>query len=341
MNLQVNIPQCKEFAKNFKKCEFLYDKFNNPKHFPPSDADKKETANFFFFITAIDHRTHPKEGHFEGIVEGELFHGADLLWALARKKQRENKDLLTPEYLQNVTELDIKQWFSVEKPTKKIIKNPQSRVVLLKDCAKKLLRFYDGDTNNIIKKSHGYIIKKEGQDRGLLNLLKDFKAYEDPLNKKSYLLMKFLERRGILSIRDPENINIPVDNILIRVSLRSGILDVLDNDLKIRLKKNLPINKKEEFEIRKTTLECFKKISSYMKLSPFLVDDILWEFGRCSCRKDKPLCTTQINENFCQAFRLLKNKQANNCVFYNGCKGGSLISKYRLYKEPNYKTWYY
>ncbi|OYT56351.1 MAG: hypothetical protein B6U76_04010, partial [Desulfurococcales archaeon ex4484_217_2] len=104
----------------------------------------------------------------------------------------------------------------------------------------------------------------------LIDRLKTFRAYEDPVEKKSFLLVKFLERRGIFKPIDKENLHVPVDNHLVRIAFRLGIVK-LDREI---LKKVL---NGEEFDryftanIRRFPLEfrknmLYETITSLFKL---------------------------------------------------------------------------
>ena len=60
--------------------------FLDPQLFPSQNNNPADIANFFFFVTGIDHRTSPLNQSFEGTVEGNYFQGADLLWHLSLQK---------------------------------------------------------------------------------------------------------------------------------------------------------------------------------------------------------------------------------------------------------------
>ena len=63
-----------------------------------------------------------------------------------------------------------------------------------------------------------------GGDAGLLALLAGFEAFSDPLQKKAFLFAKLCDRRGWLTVRDPEHWQVCADNVLMRLALRSGLV---------------------------------------------------------------------------------------------------------------------
>jgi hypothetical protein len=94
-------------------------------------------------------------------------------------------------------------------------------------------------------------------------LLAPYEAYSDPLRKKSLLFAKICERRGWLSVRDPEAWEVCSDNVLMRLALRSGLVAPGRLD-----------------EVRSATRVAFKEVAERAEVPPPVLDDLLWELGR-------------------------------------------------------------
>ncbi len=327
MRVEVNREECLRLASAIRHLKFAVDEFKDPLLFPPENASPEEVANFFFFVVAIDHRTRLK---FEGVIDGKKLHGSELLYALARKR----KEYFAAEKMQRISKREVKEWLSTEEIS---IPDPEVRGMLLRDCAIKLLKYYNGSALELIKAADGYLLREDR--RGLLQLLAQFKAYSDPLSKKSFLLVKFLERRKLFEIKDIENLHIPVDNVLARIALRTGIIEVMDKKLETKLKKNLPANQRDDRDIRSAAQKAYDIISSESGLKITLLDDIFWTMGRACCSRENPVCFNCGFES-CRASHLLGIECRHSCIFIAGCKAAS-DSSYRAYFEPNFKTWYY
>jgi hypothetical protein len=97
----------------------------------------------------------------------------------------------------------------------------------------------------------------------LLQRLAVFEAYADPLAKKAQLFAKICERRGWFTVADPERWEVSADNVLMRLSLRSGL--VAPGDLG---------------RVRTATRDAFKRVAQLSGISPPELDDMLWELGR-------------------------------------------------------------
>src|SRR5439155_24350888 len=119
---------------------------------------------------------------------------------------------------------------------------------------------FGGSVLNIIRDSGGRLIRDD--QRGFLQLLNQFEAYKDPLGKKSFLLVKFLERRRFLVVSDPENLHVPVDNILLRLALRTGMVRLTNKDLEQRIRSGAEVSSGEEEALRMLTMNAFDMAAS-------------------------------------------------------------------------------
>ncbi len=263
------------------------DEFTDERYYPPAGAEEELTLRYFIAMVAIDHRTSRLKA-FEGYVNGEFYHGADLLYRLGSKVFKENPDFFSPENLSKISASDVSEWLSIEYQGEKVtIWDPEVRAELLKDLGLKLSRLFGGKVLNIVKRSDNYVRNPRGA--GFIDLLKVFKAYSDPVEKKSFLLVKFLSRRGLLKVKDPENLEVPVDNHLVRIALRTGII-VLPNELMERIKRRSEFREPEDVALRLKVREAYKAVSRIASINPLIMDDYLWMFGRKICTRRNPVC---------------------------------------------------
>jgi len=83
------------------------------------------------------------------------------------------------------------------------------------------------------------------------------------LAKKSFLFAKIAERRGWLSVSDPEAWEVSADNVLMRIALRCGLVEPGELDV-----------------VRAATREAFKQLAAEAGVAVPVLDDLLWELGR-------------------------------------------------------------
>jgi hypothetical protein len=206
------------------------------------------------FLAAIDHRTGYAEPH---LVNGEgPFEGSALLWALGLRAEKRAPGALTARSLLGVDPAAIAAVFRAGPNT---LHDPERRAKLWDDLAKGLLKDYGGGAEALIEASG----EKLGGPTGVLFRLSEFDAFADPLRKKAFLVAKIWERRGWLTVSDPENWEVSSDNVLMRLALRSGLVEQGDVE-----------------EVREATMKAFKGVAEEAGISPPVLDDLLWEKGR-------------------------------------------------------------
>jgi hypothetical protein len=222
-------------------------------HEPPS-FDEVPTPDAALFLAAIDHQT----GYAEpALVDGEgPYEGSALLWALGLRAERRAPGALTARSLLGVDPAAIAAVFRAGPNT---LHDPERRAKLWDNLATGLLKDYAGQAEALIEASGG----KLGGPGGVLFRLSEFDAFADPLRKKVFLVAKIWERRGWLDVSDPENWEVSADNVLMRLALRSGLVEQGDVE-----------------EVREATMKAFKGVAEEAGMSPPVLDDLLWEKGR-------------------------------------------------------------
>jgi hypothetical protein len=215
-------------------------------HIPDPDAA--------LFLCAVDHRTGYGAAH---MVDGEgPFGGSDLMWALGLRAAERGHPALTAHSLRQVSGERVAKMFSIDEET---VADPDRRAALWRDLAGGLERDHGRDAGALLAAAGGHL----GGAGGLLALLARHRAYADPLRKKSFLFAKICARRGWLEVRDPERWEVCADNVLMRLALRSGLVEPG------------PLS-----TVRASTLEAFKAVAVRAGISPPVLDDLLWERGR-------------------------------------------------------------
>ena len=224
------------------------------KDYEPPTFDEVPNPDAALFLAAIDHQTGYTEPH---MVDGEgPYEGSALLWALGLRAERRAPGALTARSLIGVPAEAIAAVFRAGQDN---LHDPERRAKLWDDLSKGVLKNYGGQAELLIEASGG----KLAGPGGALVRLSEFDAFADPLRKKAFLVCKIWERRGWLSVSDPESWEVSADNVLMRLALRSGLVPEGDVD-----------------EVREATRDAFKQVAEQAKLAPPVLDDLLWEKGR-------------------------------------------------------------
>lgn len=271
-------------ADAFSSVVTSLDDFTDPRYYPPRGDSEEAVMRYFFFMVAIDHRT-SRYGPFEDYILGEKFHGADLLYRLGKLKYDEDPEFFSPERMSRITVEEVSRWLRTSSGV--VIWDPEVRAELLRDAATKLLKYFGGSVSKLLSKCEWYIRHPRGA--GLGNLIKVFKAYSDPVEKKMFLLVKFLCRRSLASFRDRHNIEVPVDNHLTRLALRLRIVKP-SKELEAKIASRVAVSEVEDVEIRRSVRYAYKLVSKLSGVEPDVLDDFLWTFGRKFCKREEPTC---------------------------------------------------
>ena len=215
-------------------------------HVPDPDAA--------LFLCAVDHRTGYERAH--SVAGGTSIAGSELMWAVALAAAHDRPGLLTAESLAGVSGEEVAELFRVDDET---VADPDRRAELWRGLAAGLKSTYGGEAAELLGAAGGRL----GGRGGLLTRLAAFRAYADPLAKKAQLFAKICERRGWFEVADPEHWQVAADNVLMRLALRSGLVDPG------------PLA-----EVRTATLTAFRRVADRAGISPPVLDDMLWELGR-------------------------------------------------------------
>lgn len=206
------------------------------------------------FLCAVDHRTGYRRAHEVG-AEGPL-EGSALMWAVALRAAERRPGLLAAASLRDVSPETVAELFRAGGET---VADPARRAALWRDLAAGLERDHSGSAEALLAAAAGFL----GGTGGLLARLSRYEAYADPLRKKSFLFAKICARRGWLDVQDPERWEVCADNVLMRLALRSGLVEPG------------PLER-----VRRDTLAAFNAVAARAGIPPPVLDDLLWERGR-------------------------------------------------------------
>jgi len=236
------------FARVGERATRLFESYRPPDfaHIPDPDAA--------LFLCAVDHRTGYRHAH---LVAGEgPYEGSALMWAVALDAAGRGGPRLRARELRRVSEMQVADTFRIDAET---VADPGRRAALWRDLARGLERDYNGEAAALLRAAERTLGGKDG----LLERLARYQAYSDPLQKKAQLYAKICERRGWFEVGDPESWEVAADNVLMRLALRSGVVEPGRLDA-----------------VRAATRAAFKRVATETRIPPPLLDDMLWELGR-------------------------------------------------------------
>ncbi|MET1102006.1 MAG: hypothetical protein ABWW69_05995 [Pyrodictiaceae archaeon] len=301
------------------------ERFDSPDYYPPRSDPREMVARYFIVLVAMDHRLSRPGKPYEARLDGKTYHGADLLYRLGMAKYREDPEFFAPSRLAKITTRDILGWLCVDRVCPP---DPERRAALLRDLGLKLEEIYAGSVTELLREARSRL-HGPPEEPGLVELLQTFMAYNDPVEKKAMLLAKFLERRGIFTITDPWNKRVPVDNHLARIALRTGIVRLEDNLMKLVTSRR-HVDRWLDTLLRITIREAWHVVAFNTGYDDFLLDDILWDMGRRVCVHGSPFCHN-CSARYCRG---------SACILREACLTG--LGKLAPIEEHFFlDTWWY
>jgi len=327
MKVKINPEQCKIIGKVLESFKIIPNIYCRR---PKTLEGKEKEASLWFYLVAICHDTKS----LQGTIDNEWLKGWDYLVAALRKKQDSDSSFFTAERISKIKADELKSIL----PT---ISGVEKRTELLNDCAVKLLKNFDGRVMNLFKISKGFLKREDG--KGLLDILNDFEAYKDPLQKKSLVFLHYCRDARLLDMRDPQNLKMPIDYHMMRVALRTGIIDILDKNLERKLKNRENVTTEDDLEIRSRAQKAYENVSKHSGFDVAQLDLIIWSLGRSCCDwRHEPFCAGN-KCNIGEKCTLIKNVEVdcNKSCPLDGVCLGSKDKEFKKFYETNITTTYY
>jgi hypothetical protein len=334
MKLEIDKVACEKIAEKLKDLRLKVVSSPSLKFELPCN-DYERNLEYCFFLTAVLFDTRGLDGN----VDGKELYGSDYFFAAAMKKFKEDPEFFTPERMRQITPEGLNAIFSpYGKPENTLIRRSEERVEILRDCAEKLLDKYDGSVSGLLQLTEGHLTRLD--KLGLIDLLAEFKGYEDPHFKKGFLLLMIYDKYNLFKIKDRENLFVPVDYHLQRVALRSGIVRVVDKNLEKKLKNREVVDEKDEFEIRDYVKRSYKIVERSSGIETFDLNQIFWNLGRSCCHYSYDPRCNKCPKTHCSLEQSLDYKCEGRCPIANACMATCEAEMRKLF-EPTLKTTYY
>ena len=183
-----------------------------------------------------------------------------------------------------------------------------------------------GLVENLLKQSNYSAAK-------LRENLEQFTVFsEDPVKKKLNVLIQLLSRTKLVDFIDMDKINPAIDYHLIRMALRTGRIEINNEELKNKIISQTDISEEEDTVIRETVSNVFKITAAASGKTIPELNLLEWHLARSICIRDEPRC--EFKENPLDG--ILGFELNGKCPLFDTCK------KRKEYKrEPKFKSTYY
>jgi hypothetical protein len=279
---------------NFAVCREISSLLQS-RHIPKDREDRSPTwmarpdlGNFYLLLVAICHQTSPRGlPPLEGEVDGRHLRGWDYLSAKLEAAVRNNPEVLSAEYWRHATPEQLGVLFR-DKNYGDRLSDKAGRASLIRDLGEKMRERSWRWADDLFVASGGCIANGRSS---LLNLLSEFRAYQDPVKKKSFFFLALMHNAGLWSYRDPEQLGAPIDYHEVRGHLRIGTVQVQDSSLRAKLLEGQEVTAEQDIQIRKAVHEALMFISEDSGLrNPSQLHYLFWNVFRSCCSREQPHC---------------------------------------------------
>ena len=287
-----------------------------------------EIGNFFLLLVSICHQTSPTgKLLLEGTVNGKYCRGWDYLASRLEFHVRLDKSLLLPESWSTMTPEKLIVLFRDRQYGDRLV-GVKRRAELIRDLGEIMKEYGWEVADDIFEAAHGHVA---GESPNLFELLAQFKAYSDPVRKKSSFFLSLMRNSGLWEYVDDSNLGPPVDYHEVRGHIRIGTVCITDLELRDKLLHRKLVTAKEDLAIRGAVFNAIILISrACSPCTPSQLHYLFWNVFRSCCTREHPHCHACRND--CDLPRmyvpLALVDHRRRCPFSAVCTSSHLPVKY-------------
>ena len=218
-------------------------------------------------------------------LDGTVYKGSDFIWAAFARAAQSDPSMLSLDRM--ATEPDLFKRICTADDGTCPVPDLASHAALHTAHAMAMKRSWRGDYGALIDAANA----RPRPIAALLESLVTLPGYmADPLAKKANLLAIILAARpeGFIQNRDPESVAPIVDYHMMRLCLRTGLVSILDDNLRHRLETRQWVDTHEELAIRQATGRAILGVVEQTGLSVGAIDGLFFKLGRTVCLETEP-----------------------------------------------------
>ena len=282
----VNIEVCRKLADLLRSQSIPADREDSSL----TGLSPREVGNFYLLLVAICHQTSPiGKPPLEGDVGGRHVRGWDYLSAKLQAAARANLEILSPDRWAWMTEKDVLELFR-DQTLGERLSDPAGRALLARDLGNKMRQRSWDWAQELYDASEGHIASGS---TNLVSLLAQFRAYDDPVRKKSFFFLALMQNAGLWTYSDSDQLGAPIDYHEVRGHLRLGTVEVCDSDLRASIVAGREVTAEQDISIRQAVHKALMFISEYSGLrNPSQLHYLFWNVFRACCTRENPHCNS-------------------------------------------------
>ncbi len=260
------------------------------------------TLDYFFAVTLQQFSFwETRDGKYDkpllAVLDGKRLKGSSYLFYAYTRLLEVNPTFFTPEGQANLSLEDLEDVFRDDQG------NVQMPAI---DLHLQQARAYGRDMLDAVLTPEKILKKSNNSEKPLetfLSILDQLGGYrEDPLQKKSNLLALCLSQRpeGFLKFGEDESIRPIVDYHCMRSILRTGMVNVLDEHMRIKLSHREIVSPQDEWAVRFASYQVLQALVELSGRPISVVDEFLFRYMRSQCPEmTEPICAKCLLDRVC------------------------------------------
>lgn len=249
----------------------------------PIFDDEVDFGSFFLLLVAICHQTQSVAGS----VNGRTLRGWDYLQEKLLQQVKKDAGLLQRDRWRAMSGEGLTELFR-DAVTGSSVPQAGERAQIVRNLGEVMCHLRWHRLQDLYIASKGRIATGK---TNLLQLLRMFSAYRDPVFKKSFLLLGLMRDLGAWDYADDENLGPPIDYHEIRGHLRIGTIKVHDASLDEKLRKREHVLEEEDIAIRTAIVDAIAYIAQQISgVDAMRLHYLFWNLFRNICTRAMPYC---------------------------------------------------
>lgn len=290
------------------------------------NLDREHLPDFLLLVVAICHQTTPATGEppLEGTVNGRMAKGWDyLLRKLASEAVHDTRWVRPSAWIAMRAEVLQSTLRDADKGDR--LTDPEGRASLIRDLGEVMLAQGWRSVSDIHLLCDGRLA---GRQPSIIEQLTKFRAYQDPVRKKSYYFLSMMQNFGLWSFADTEHLGPPADYHEVRGHLRIGTVRIDDPELLRRLIVRQRVSIDEDNRIRNAVVQAISAIARALGITPSRAHYMFWNVFRNICTRDDPQCFelrpgNPLPERYLPLTQLAPG--GHGCPFATVCQSAGLV----------------
>lgn len=274
---------------------------------PLADDVNYDLATLNLAIVAICHQTQLLGGE----IDGTYCRGWDYLQVRFLNWAREDGSRIAPGSFASFSAGELCE---VLRSDQLSVTDMEHRASLVRDCGVVLGGMGARSFTELYERCGRRIATT---DNNLTTMLRLFRAFNDPVRKKSLFLLGLNAATCGWAYEDGESLDPPVDYHEVRGHLRLGTVRLIDDSLRRSIACGDHVDEPADVAIRSTVTQAIRRVSELSGFAPMKLHYAFWNLFREVCLRKQPLCRGKLQDRLPASYR---NLVANDsCCFINCC----------------------